>query len=117
MVDLSKFGKKHECGACGTKFYDMNKPKPICPKCGGVPAKGKPKAKKAVIEDDKYDAPEVGDLLEGEDPEVHEDLDMDMDMEMDFGVLDENDTQGLPHLPEEDTEEEEEDPNGGSFEA
>ena len=27
-------GTKHTCFKCGTKFYDMKKPAPICPKCG-----------------------------------------------------------------------------------
>ena len=27
-------GTKHTCFKCGTKFYDMKKPEPICPKCG-----------------------------------------------------------------------------------
>ncbi len=27
-------GTKHTCFKCGTKFYDMKKPTPICPKCG-----------------------------------------------------------------------------------
>jgi uncharacterized protein (TIGR02300 family) len=27
-------GTKHSCFKCGTKFYDMRKPEPICPKCG-----------------------------------------------------------------------------------
>ncbi|RKG53065.1 TIGR02300 family protein [Corallococcus sp. AB011P] len=27
-------GTKHSCFKCGTKFYDMKKPDPICPKCG-----------------------------------------------------------------------------------
>jgi uncharacterized protein (TIGR02300 family) len=27
-------GTKHTCFKCGTKFYDLNKPEPICPKCG-----------------------------------------------------------------------------------
>ncbi|GMT97076.1 hypothetical protein KH5H1_11950 [Corallococcus caeni] len=27
-------GTKHSCYKCGTKFYDMKKPDPICPKCG-----------------------------------------------------------------------------------
>jgi hypothetical protein len=31
MADL---GKKYECAECGTKFYDLGKPEPICPKCG-----------------------------------------------------------------------------------
>lgn len=27
-------GTKHTCFKCGTKFYDMKKPDPLCPKCG-----------------------------------------------------------------------------------
>ena len=27
-------GAKHSCYKCSTKFYDMKKPDPICPKCG-----------------------------------------------------------------------------------
>jgi uncharacterized protein (TIGR02300 family) len=27
-------GTKHVCFKCATKFYDMKKPAPICPKCG-----------------------------------------------------------------------------------
>jgi uncharacterized protein (TIGR02300 family) len=27
-------GTKHACYKCGTKFYDLKKPEPICPKCG-----------------------------------------------------------------------------------
>lgn len=27
-------GTKHTCFKCGTKFYDLKKPDPICPKCG-----------------------------------------------------------------------------------
>ena len=31
MPDL---GTKHECSSCGTRFYDLGKDEPICPKCG-----------------------------------------------------------------------------------
>lgn len=31
MADL---GKKYTCYSCHTKFYDLGKPVPICPKCG-----------------------------------------------------------------------------------
>ena len=31
MPDL---GTKHECTSCSTRFYDLGKPEPICPKCG-----------------------------------------------------------------------------------
>ena len=27
-------GIKYSCFKCGTKFYDLKKPDPICPKCG-----------------------------------------------------------------------------------
>ena len=27
-------GVKHTCFKCGTRFYDLKKPEPICPKCG-----------------------------------------------------------------------------------
>ena len=29
-----KLGNKHDCYSCGTKFYDLGKAEPICPKCG-----------------------------------------------------------------------------------
>ncbi|MEA2102730.1 MAG: TIGR02300 family protein [Thermodesulfobacteriota bacterium] len=31
MADL---GKKYRCYKCGCKFYDLNKPSAVCPKCG-----------------------------------------------------------------------------------
>lgn len=34
---MSKFGKKFTCWSCGTKFYDLNKPSPKCPKCAANP--------------------------------------------------------------------------------
>jgi len=30
----AKLGAKHLCFKCGAKFYDLNKPEPLCPKCG-----------------------------------------------------------------------------------
>lgn len=27
-------GTKHTCFKCQTRFYDLGKPEPICPKCG-----------------------------------------------------------------------------------
>ena len=29
-----KLGNKFDCYSCGTKFYDLGKAEPICPKCG-----------------------------------------------------------------------------------
>jgi uncharacterized protein (TIGR02300 family) len=44
-------GTKHTCIKCGTKFYDMKKPEPICPKCGAdqrqaAPSKPSPAAER-----------------------------------------------------------------------
>lgn len=30
-------GVKHVCWKCGTKFYDLKKADPVCPKCGSDP--------------------------------------------------------------------------------
>ncbi len=29
-----KLGNKYTCYQCGCKFYDLSRPKPVCPKCG-----------------------------------------------------------------------------------
>ena len=31
---MPELGKKYTCYSCHTKFYDLGKPQPICPKCG-----------------------------------------------------------------------------------
>jgi len=31
---VSKLGTKWGCYNCGSRFYDLNKPEPLCPKCG-----------------------------------------------------------------------------------
>lgn len=31
---MANLGKKYSCYSCHTKFYDLGKPEPICPKCG-----------------------------------------------------------------------------------
>ena len=53
-------GNKHVCFKCSTKFYDMKKPEPVCPKCGAdqrespalkapEPRRGRLSAAKAVV--------------------------------------------------------------------
>ncbi len=34
MQDKSKLGTRYQCFQCGLKFYDLNRPEPLCPKCG-----------------------------------------------------------------------------------
>lgn len=72
-------GNKHTCFKCSTKFYDMKKPDPICPKCGAdqkdSPAnrptesrRGRLSAVPKVIEPVAPE-PEESDLLAGDDEE------------------------------------------------
>lgn len=71
-----ELGTKHECAECGTKFYDMGKPAPVCPKCGTnqvehakARAKAAAAAEAAVLaemEDDEDEDPVV-DLVDDDD--------------------------------------------------
>jgi hypothetical protein len=39
-----KYGQRFSCYQCGVKFFDLNKPKPLCPKCGADQKKAPKKA-------------------------------------------------------------------------
>ena len=42
---------RYSCHECGTKYYDLNKAKVACPKCGSDPKDDpRPKSKDALIE-------------------------------------------------------------------
>ena len=71
-------GNKHTCFKCSTKFYDLRKPAPICPKCGAdqreSPALKAPPAEKrarAPVRAPAPELPEVSEEAEGE-PELDE---------------------------------------------
>lgn len=34
MQNKAALGKRYTCFSCGAKFYDLNKPVALCPKCG-----------------------------------------------------------------------------------
>ena len=99
-----KLGSKYDCYNCGTKFYDLGKPEPVCPKCGAnqkdavsseSQAAGqssrrrrKPEAAKPIdldeeeapladadVSDDEMVEPDLGDADLGDDEEEEEDLD------------------------------------------
>lgn len=31
---MAELGKRYKCYKCNCKFYDLNKPNPVCPRCG-----------------------------------------------------------------------------------
>jgi uncharacterized protein (TIGR02300 family) len=68
-------GVKHTCWKCGTKFYDLKKAAPACPKCGSdpraQPARPPPAAERRRAKPEEP-APEVEEALD--ESEVDEDL-------------------------------------------
>jgi hypothetical protein len=78
MPDL---GKKYTCYSCHTKFYDLGKPVPLCPKCGAdqrdadeAPAYTAPRGRARVVEEpaeeeDFTPAAASGEAAEGEEGE------------------------------------------------
>ena len=54
-MDKAELGNKHICSSCGTKFYDLNKEIPTCPKCGTEiiivvkPRLGRPPLNKNIV--------------------------------------------------------------------
>jgi uncharacterized protein (TIGR02300 family) len=57
-------GTKYVCYKCGTRFYDLKKPVPACPKCG-ADQREQPVAKPAGGR-----APRAAKAVEAEEPEV-----------------------------------------------
>jgi uncharacterized protein (TIGR02300 family) len=65
------YGTKFQCFQCGTKFYDLHRPEPICPKCGAnqkdapvepEPGKGARETRRPLEE---YEDVDVADLEVG----------------------------------------------------
>ncbi|MDH4183143.1 MAG: FYDLN acid domain-containing protein [Nitrospinota bacterium] len=75
-----KYGLRYSCFQCGTKFFDMNKPKPLCPKCG---ADQKKAPKKPASRQKHVVAPE-------EFPDAIDDEPMDEDLH-DFPIKSDDD--------------------------
>jgi uncharacterized protein (TIGR02300 family) len=49
QVSKPEWGTKRICQQCATRFYDMKKKPPVCPKCGGTIELESPKAKRARV--------------------------------------------------------------------
>lgn len=62
-------GRKHTCWKCGTRFYDLKKATPACPKCGADPRESpalKPAAQERKVRPAPKVEPEEVDLGEAE---------------------------------------------------
>jgi len=82
-------GTKHVCFKCGTKFYDLKKPVPLCPKCGADQRESPalrsptPERKRARPPEPKPAPPEV---------EVEPEADDDADLEDDADEAEDDDS-------------------------
>ena len=78
---MPELGKKYTCYSCHTKFYDLGKPVPLCPKCNAdqrdadeAPAYVAPRSRRVVeapvVDDDDFNAPAASsDAAEGDEEE------------------------------------------------
>lgn len=88
-----KLGTKFECYSCGTKFYDLGKAEPVCPKCGAnqkdVAQNESPSVSQASRRRRKA---EVGKAIDVEEDEPIADIDEEIvpDGELDDADLDDD---------------------------
>jgi hypothetical protein len=81
--DLDKLGTKYLCFSCETKFYDLNKPEPVCPKCETSqlekPVGEPPKIEKSAVRAKPETKPDMerllgdGEAAAGSEEEIDED--------------------------------------------
>jgi hypothetical protein len=106
-------GEKYVCFSCGSKFYDLGKPEPRCPKCGAdqreaprqVRTRAAPVAEVDVVEERPVKRSR---LLDEDEDEIVIDTDAEAtdDLDLGLGVVDEGEDFG-PDEPEEEEEPEE----------
>jgi hypothetical protein len=77
---MPELGRKYTCYSCHTKFYDLGKPVPLCPKCGAdqhdadeapvytAPRRGRVSVEEPVEEEELSPTP-AADAVEGDDEE------------------------------------------------
>ena len=78
---MPELGRKYTCYSCHTKFYDLGKPDPICPKCGAdqrdaedAPSTPAPRARRVLVVVEEP-AEETDFTAESDTPAVSEDED------------------------------------------
>jgi uncharacterized protein (TIGR02300 family) len=75
---MPELGRKYTCYSCHTKFYDLGKPTPLCPKCGAdqrdaeeapvyTPSRSRRVVEEPVEEDEV--APAAAETTEGDEEE------------------------------------------------
>lgn len=68
-----RLGAKHTCFACGAKFYDLNKPEPVCPKCAANQLEKPKEEAPAKASSESKPAPRVKEMSYLDDDETSDD--------------------------------------------
>ena len=137
-MDRAELGNKRLCNSCGTKFYDLKKEVPICPKCGAEfiikikPRLGRPPLNKNtqhIQKVNKYEVEQIPSELDSKEEDnieaemegyisindIDEDvIDEDNDIEIENEIElenDEEDSNNIEELTDIDIEDKEEDTN------
>ncbi len=76
-------GTKHTCFKCGTRFYDLKKPEPICPKCGADQRQSPASKPSPAAERRSRPAKPVAPVAPVEEAEAEPDDDADADADED----------------------------------
>ena len=74
---MPELGRKYTCYSCHTKFYDLGKPVPLCPKCGSdqrdadeAPVYTAPRGRRVVEEPvEEEELTPAAEATEGDDEE------------------------------------------------
>lgn len=100
-MSAASLGNRLKCGACGARFYDLNRPEPTCPKCGAV-YDGSQAFRRPAPEPEPEPEELDEDLLDEDGEDDVEELDLDTDrMPTAIGGNDEDDdAEGDPALDE-----------------
>ena len=77
---MPQLGRKYTCYSCHTKFYDLGKPEPLCPKCGAdqrdaeetpvvTSGRGRARVVEEPVEEAEFPDPEVATTESDEEEE------------------------------------------------
>lgn len=90
--DKEKLGNRYVCYECGTKFYDLTKPEPLCPECDADQRNAPVRDLKALLGSGKGRKPTESDDddMRGIDDDGDDDDDDDDDLAGDFDDADDD---------------------------